>query len=71
MATLPSEGSLLAHTRSLLQHSTLTYLQIYQDTGLSPNWLSALACDRIKAPNVNRIQRLHEYLTGEPLRVRA
>lgn len=66
---LPDEGSLLARTKHELVHSASSYLQIYKDTGLTPNWLSLLAQGKIAEPSVNKIQKLYEYLTGRPLEV--
>lgn len=69
MAIVPLEGTLLAKTRKRLIESNKSYLQIYKDTGLTPNWLSLLAQGRIAEPSVNKIQKLNEYLTGRPLEV--
>ncbi len=64
-----SECSLLTKTRNRLICSDKSYLQIYRDTGLTPNWLSMLAQGKIEDPGVNKVQKLHEYLTGRALEV--
>lgn len=60
-------NSLLAHTRELLRKTQRPYLDIYSDTGLSPNWLSQMLHGRIKEPSVNKVQKLYEYLSGKSL----
>lgn len=69
MSNEPEEGTLLAKTRDRLVRSDKSYLQIFRDTGLTPNWLSMLAQGKIAEPSVNKIQKLNEYLTGRPLEV--
>jgi hypothetical protein len=60
-------GSLLARTVTMLKEQERSYLHIYNETGLHPNWLSRLAVGAIKDPSVNRIQALYEYLAGAEL----
>lgn len=67
MSTQQQEGTLLARTRALLQQSTTTYLGIYRATGLTPNWLSQLATDKLTDPSVNKVQALYEHLSGKTL----
>lgn len=69
MSAVITDCSLLARTRHLLRTSTYTYLQIYEATDLSPNWLSLIATNRIAAPNVNSVQKLYEFLSGSQLQV--
>lgn len=64
-----TEGALLTYTRNRLIACEQSYLQIYRETGLTPNWLSLLAQGKIAEPSVNKIQKLYEYLTGRPLEV--
>jgi hypothetical protein len=59
--------SLLMRTRALLRTTDKPYLQIYVDTGLSPNWLSLFATGKIRSPGVNNVQKLYEYLAGKVL----
>ena len=61
------EGTLLVHTRRALQTSEQTYLEIYNATGLDPNWLSGLVRGKTKNPSVNKVQTLYEHLTGKKL----
>lgn len=67
MDTHEEDCALLRETKLLLLKSNRTYLQIYQDTGLDPNWLSSVLKGRTKNPSVNRIQKLYEYLSGRTL----
>lgn len=41
----------------------ITNLQIFKDTELNPNWLSAFLNQKIPDPSVHRVQQLHDYLT--------
>lgn len=69
MPAVNDDCSLLAHTRQLLRSSPRTYLEIYLATGLSPNWLSLVANDKITDPSVNSVQKLYEFLSACPLQV--
>lgn len=62
-----SSGTLLQRTRALLQRTEQTYLDIYNATGLNPNWLSALNTGNIADPSVNKVQKLYEHLTAKVL----
>lgn len=68
-ATPCNDASLLSKTKELLTEHQGTYFDIYDKTGIQPTWLSALATGRIKNPSVNKVQRLYEYLRGQPLTV--
>lgn len=57
---------LLTRTQELLRKASaqgLTYLAIYKDTELRPNWLTGIATGSIDDPSVRRVQRLHDYLS--------
>lgn len=69
MNATPADCSLLARTRQLLRNTTKTYMEIYDATGLTPNWLSLVATNRIACPNVNSVVKLYEFLAGQPLQV--
>lgn len=69
MSAVIEDCSLLARTRHLLRTTPYTYLQIYEATELSPNWLSLVATNRIASPNVNSVQKLYEFLAGRQLQV--
>jgi hypothetical protein len=69
MSAVIEDCSLLARTRHLLRTTDKTYLQIYEATELSPNWLSLVASNRIASPNVNSVQKLYEFLAGRQLQV--
>lgn len=69
MSAVIEDCSLLARTRHLLRTTEYTYLQIYEATDLSPNWLSLIATNRITSPNVNSVQKLYEFLAGRQLQV--
>lgn len=46
---------------------TLTYWQIYQDTGITPEWLRAFVNGRARAPSVDLVEKLYVYLSGDEL----
>lgn len=69
MSTEEKECSLLTRTRDMLATNEASYLKVYMETGLSPNWLSQFANRKIKEPSVNKVQRLYEYLIGRELQV--
>lgn len=60
-------GSLYETTLRLLRE--VPTLQVHKDTGLPFHWLKRLRENQIENPSVNRIQKLYEYLTGQPLKV--
>jgi hypothetical protein len=64
-----TEGTLLREVRHMLGTSKKSYLEIYKDTGLQPNWLDLVRRGKVANPSVNRIQYLHEYLKGSALAV--
>lgn len=61
------ESVLMRRTRDLLKATTKTQLDIFGDTGISPNWLTLFGTGRIPDPSVNRVEVLYNYLNGRPL----
>ena len=60
--------SLLEKTRVLLSVKSAGELTaIAAETNLTYDWLLKLKGDKIKDPSVNKIQKLYEHLSGEPL----
>ncbi len=69
--------SLKVVTQAMLQNRTrnLTYAKIAeevmqycpQDQQITAAWLEQFATDRIKAPSVDKVQVLYEYLSKQPL----
>jgi hypothetical protein len=62
--------TLLSATQQLLKNRprSLTFSNINRDLPeLNRVWLSRMANGRIKETDVNRVQKLYEYLTGKPL----
>ena len=57
--------SLMKRTQAMLKKKDL--LGIYHDTGLPFYWLRKFAGGEIKNPSVNRVQFLHEHLSGKKL----
>lgn len=60
-------NSLKEHTRELLLSSELTDRQVAELLGCSITWVSMFRDGRIRAPNVDIIQKLYEHLAGQPL----
>lgn len=63
-----ADAPLLERTLLLLkkaQENGVTYLEIYQETQLRPNWLSGIATGKIADPSVRRVQALHDYLAKQ------
>jgi hypothetical protein len=58
-------------TLELIQNRSvkLKLVQIAKDTGLSESWLQAFSYGDIPDPSVNKIQKLYEYLTKNPLQI--
>ena len=61
--------TLLTKTVKLLQECELSIPQIRDATGLPEHWLYELSRDRVKNPNVNRIQYIFEFLSSSKLTV--
>ena len=64
-------SKLCAKTIELLKNRPRpqTYAIIGEKININPSWIDALAQGRIKEPGVQKIERLYEYLKGEPLKV--
>lgn len=60
-------GTLLKQTMKLLKKDDRAVRQIVSDTGLPYPWIQSMRFGEPKGANVNRIQVLYEYLTGEKL----
>lgn len=58
-----SKKTLLEQTFSLLGKSKTPAAQICRELGFSQRWYYDLMSGDIKDPGVNRIQRLHDYLS--------
>jgi hypothetical protein len=62
--------NLLLETQKLLKYRarTLTFAKIQNDLPICNRvWLSRMANGQINLTDVNRVQTLYEYLTGQPL----
>lgn len=46
---------------------TITYGKINLETGISVEWLRAFVSGRAMKPDVNTVEQLYEYLTGNEL----
>jgi len=60
-------GSLMLRTRQLLRTDNRDLLQIHKDTKIPFYWLRAFSAGKFTNPSVNRVQKLYENLTGNPL----
>ena len=63
--TFDQPGSLMLETQRMLKEQDL--LTVYSETGISFDWLRKFSSGEFKNPSVNRVQRLYEFLKGEPL----
>ena len=54
---------MLTETRDLLQRDKGNWYVTAAETGLGREWIAKLAQGVIKEPSVNRVERLHDYLT--------
>lgn len=59
--------SLKYRTLELLQKSPLSDKDISRQIGVSQPWVRMFREGDIKAPNVDTVQRLYEFLHGAPL----
>lgn len=57
--------TLLEETIQLARASSESANQIAKNCGLKPRWLYRLLDGDYTDPGVNKIQRLHDYLTAE------
>ena len=62
-------GKLLTKTIELLAASDKTGLEIYDGTGVSPDWQHKLVKGQITDPGVNRVEALYTFLSGRQLEV--
>lgn len=62
-------GSLMTKTLELLNSASYTHLEVFSHTGIKPDWLTRFINGKINDPGVNRVQALHEFLTGRDLEV--
>jgi transcriptional regulator with XRE-family HTH domain len=67
--TIMDGVDIVRHTQHLLinRPKPVTFAKIEAGAGISPRWLGDFANGRITEPSAQRIQKLYEYLTGEPL----
>lgn len=68
-STGSTPGTLLTRTRDMLNACPEDYLTINKATGCSPWWLSNFKRGLLPDPSVNRVQKLYEYLSGQPLQL--
>lgn len=62
-------GTLHQRTIDLIKESDLTFIQIYEATGISFYWIRKFANGMVPNPSVNRVQELYEFLKGEELKL--
>ena len=64
-------GTLLSITLKLLKdrHRDISYGDIAKATGLSRHWIVNLSLERAKSPDVNKVQKLYEYLSKRELQL--
>ena len=62
-----SSRSLKYRALVLLNESPLADREIAKAIGISAPWIRLFKNGDIKAPNVDTVQRLYEYLSGKPL----
>lgn len=62
---MPKAKPLLARTHELLDrlHGRYTYQQIADGSEVDREWLAKLARGEIPEPGVNKIQRVHDFLS--------
>lgn len=62
-----NENSLLSRTMRLLRDrpQSLPLTQVARDSGVGYEWLKKLYYGHIPDPGVNKIERLHAYLTAQ------
>lgn len=69
-----THGTLHERTLQLLEQNQVngerhTMLQIYDATGVKPDWIRKFRTGRMPNPSVNRVQALYEFLAGRTLAV--
>lgn len=60
-------GSLVTRTLILLQNDERSLPAISRQSGIPFYWLRSFKENRVPSPNVNRVQRLYEFLSGYSL----
>jgi transcriptional regulator with XRE-family HTH domain len=65
MASVPDlTESLVDRTKKLLRaRGRLTLREIAEATEISEHWLRSFACNRADNPGIQRLEKLHNYLT--------
>jgi len=65
MANVPDlTESLVDRTKKLLAaRGPLSLREIGEATGISEHWLRSFSCDRADNPGIQRLEKLHNYLT--------
>jgi len=56
--------SLLSRTLRLLRATKLTYRQVADGASVDTEWLAKFKQGHIKEPGVNKVQRVHDFLTS-------
>lgn len=64
---MPEPRSLKYRAWCLLRDTPRPTKEIAKAIGTSTAWVRMFANDEIKDPGVNTIQKLYEYLSGEPI----
>ena len=67
MTAKQPQGQLHLQTIALLKKSKLTLLELYDETGVKPDWIRSFKAGRMQHPSVNRVQALYEFLSGTTL----
>lgn len=60
---------LMKKTLALLKKDKRTPLEISMETGINFYWLKKFKDGAIKNPSVNKVEFIHEFLTGNKLNV--
>jgi hypothetical protein len=63
-------NTLLQRTRALLNADRRPYHVIAAESGLPVYWLRKVAWGEIRAPGVDRVQKLYEFLSNRKLIVK-
>lgn len=58
------------HKKLLSLPRWVTLSQIAQDTGLLVSWLSAFSGGKISDPGIQKVQKLHDYLSQLPVKLK-
>lgn len=63
----PASVPLDAEVRRLMETSEASAEELAEVSGMTQSWIYLFKKNKINAPNVRAMQRLYEYLTGQPL----